>query len=149
MKQVFCWGRYLASLLVLVTLSACGQSNTVADAGPEAVHAAWIAAVRDNGRDGALALLAPMGGNEGVFVDDALGRMQQILHDQSNGVVATGPLHGVDTLPLQDAGQGKIGTSVWRFAKKTWCWETALTPTEAGWKVTSWNQRLQCPAGVQ
>jgi hypothetical protein len=80
------------------------------------------------------------------FVDHALGRMQQILAEQSNGNVHTGTLQGVDVLPLRDAGQGKVGISVWRFDEQTWCWQTELTPSPtAGWQVVGWSQRLDCP----
>jgi hypothetical protein len=144
-KRVFWLVRISLVLLALGALSACGHNNAGADPGPEVAHAAWVYAMRDNSRDAALALVAPMHGNEVVLVDGALQRMQQIRQDQSNGVVATGPLGGVDTLPLTDAGQGKVGISVWRWEQQTWCWETTLTPTEAGWKVTNWKQRLHCP----
>jgi hypothetical protein len=135
-------------LLVLGVVSACGQGDAIADPGPEAVHAAWVAAMRANERDVARDLVASMGGSEAVFVDTALSRMQHILRDQSNGTIATGPLLGVDTLPLQDAGQGKVGTSVWRWEQQTWCWETQLVAEEGRWKVAGWKQRLHCPAGV-
>jgi hypothetical protein len=134
---------------LLILLAACRDVRAVVDPGPEAVHAAWVTAVRANERDAALALVAPMGGNEALFVDGALGRMLEILRDGSNGTIETGALEGVDTLPLTDAGAGKVAISVWRFAAVTWCWETQLTPTDAGWRVTGWKQRLDCPEGVR
>jgi len=139
--------RLLPTILILPLLVACGDAGSSADPGPEAIHTAWVAAVRDNQRAAALALVAPMSGNEAVFVDSALGRMQEILREQSNGSVATGALQGVDTLPLADAGAGKVGISVWRFAAVTWCWETQLAPSAGHWVVVGWKQRLDCPEG--
>jgi hypothetical protein len=149
MKRV-CWDLWVVlAMVTALALSACAEADSVgADPGPEAVHAAWVAAVRQNERDAALALVAPMGGNEIVFVDSVLGRMQEILRDGSNGSVATGTLGGVDTLPLTDAGGGKVGVSVWRFDSVTWCWETQLAPSEGRWAVTNWKQRLDCPEGA-
>jgi hypothetical protein len=141
--------RLLPTLLILPLLVACSDAGSSPDPGPEAVHTAWITAVRENGRDTALALVTPMGGNETVFVDSALGRMQEILRDGSNGTIDTGALQGVDTLPLEEAGGGKVGVSVWRFDSVTWCWETQLVPTNAGWRVTDWKQRLDCPEGTR
>jgi hypothetical protein len=141
--------RLLPTVLILPLLVACGDTGSTVDPGPEAVHTTWITAVRENERETALALVAPMSGNETVFVDSALGRMQEILREQSNGTVATGALQSVDTLPLDDAGVGKVGISVWRFAAVTWCWETQLAPSEGRWAVTGWKQRLQCPEGVE
>jgi hypothetical protein len=136
-------------LLIALALAACSRSATGAGEAPqtpETAHARWVAAVRDNGRQEALALTGGLGDNQALFVDQTLSRMQDIIKRQSNGVIRLGPLQRVDTLTLSDEGAGKVGLSAWRFEQHTFCYQTRLALHNGAWSVTGWGQMLACPS---
>jgi hypothetical protein len=126
----------------MMLLVACGKTATPSET-PEAVHARWIAAVRANDRAAALALMSADAPQRDVLVDQALRTMRDLTTSPSS---PTGALLGVDLLPMEDASQGKRAISVWRFAQKTWCYQTDLRAAGAEWRVVDWGQIAHCPS---
>jgi hypothetical protein len=127
--------------LLLITLVGCGTSTNVIET-PEAIHARWLAAVRNNDRAAALALVSEDVAERATFVDQTLHTMQDLMTSPSS---PTGGLIVIETRPPTDQGQGKRAISVWHFAKKTWCYATDLTANDTGWRVAQWGQVARCP----
>lgn len=55
----------------------------------------------------------------------------------------------VDVRAPIDNGVGKLGVSVWRFAKRPVCYGTSLIASDAGWNVASWGIVVAACTGVQ
>jgi hypothetical protein len=134
------------TLVLALALAACGRDEL--SEGPEAVHAGWVHALRDNDRAALLALAADSEFRE-MTVDQSLATMQDYVR---NGYGATGidggAFQGVDLLPLQDRGRGKVGYSRWRFANLAICYSGELTATPDGWRVAQWGQELESACEV-
>src|SRR5215213_255870 len=117
MQHVMIWS------FLLFILAGCGTTTAVTDT-PEAIHVRWLAAVRNNDRAAALALIHPDMAERAIFVDQTLQTMQNLMTTPSS---PTGALIVIETRTPTDHGQGKRVISVWHFAKKTWCYATDLT----------------------
>ena len=142
--------RRVLLLCLIAVLTACGSQGqaaaptalptpTPAGTSPEAVHAAWVGAMRGNDRDTLRSLAAPME-FQTAFVDDNLTSVQDIISSQKFGA-----LQGVDIQPVTDAENGKIGISVWTFADHTSCYRTTMTNEAGAWKVRNWGTVKRCP----
>jgi len=127
--------------VLLIILVGCGGTTDVTQT-PEAIHVRWLAAVRNNDREAALALVDADMAEREIFVDQTLEAMQDLMTTPSS---PTGALIVIETRPLTDKGQGKRAISVWHFANKTWCYATDMTATRDGWRVTQWGQVARCP----
>jgi hypothetical protein len=128
-------------LLLLIILVGCGTTTAVTET-PEAIHARWLAAVRNNDRAAALALVSEDLAERATFVDQTLQTMQDLMTVPSS---PTGALIVIETRPPADLGQGKRAISVWHFANKTWCYATDMTVNRDGWRVAQWGQVARCP----
>ena len=117
MQQLMVWS------LVLIILAGCGASTNVIET-PEAIHVRWLAAIRNNDRAAALALVSVEMTEREIFVDQTLQTMQDLMTAPSS---PTGGLIVIETRTPIDHSQGKRVISVWHFAKKTWCYATDLT----------------------
>ena len=135
MQQMMVWS------LVLIILAGCGTTTAVTET-PEAIHVRWLAAVRNNDRAAALALIHPDMAERATFVDQTLQTMQDLMTTPTS---PTGALIVIETRTPTDVGQGKRVISVWHFAKKTWCYATDMTESEMGWRVAQWGQIARCP----
>ena len=135
MQQLIVWS------LLLIMLVGCGTTTAVTET-PEAIHARWLAAVRNNDRTAALALVSPDVAERATFVDQTLQTMQDLMTTPSS---PTGALIVIETHPPTDFGQGKRAISVWHFANKTWCYATDLIADDMGWRVAQWGQIARCP----
>jgi hypothetical protein len=133
------------ALIGALQLTACGGGSQAARQSPEAVHQAWVDTLRTNDRQAAQALVTPELARM-RFADWAVNEVPYAIRNQSDGVRQLGPLQGVTTQPLTDVGKGKLGISIWRFARWPLCWQTELTLTAAGWRVVRWGTTNECPA---
>jgi hypothetical protein len=133
--------RWMLIIILLVgTLGGCGRGISTSQTA-EDVHAQWVQAMRQNDRATLLRLAAELQFKES-FVDASLRR----VHDKMMAASSpTGRLQDVDINGVTDDGQQKVGVSVWRFTKRTDCYRTEMTPTDAGWKVSGWGTMLHCP----
>lgn len=132
----------LALLLVLAVLAAgCGTSepDSAAPASADAVHAAWVQAVRAGDTAAAERLADPTLPDPAAFARDAVVRMQDYLTSPAS---PTGELEEVTVEPVVDG----VGRSVWQFALKRWCYRTELVSREGSWFVSRWGQTsVACP----
>jgi hypothetical protein len=128
-------------LVVLIILAGCGTTTNVIET-PEAIHARWLAALRNNDRAAALALISDDVAEPAIFVDQTLHTMQDLMTTPSS---PTGGLIVIETHTPANYGQGKRAISVWHFAKKTWCYATDMTANRNGWRVVAWGQIAHCP----
>jgi hypothetical protein len=127
--------------LLFIVLAGCGSTTNVIET-PEAIHARWLAAVRNNDRVAALALVYIDMAERASFVDQTLLTMQDLMTTPSS---PTGALLKIATRPPTDAGQGKRAISIWHFANKTRCYATDLTMGDTGWRIINWGQVARCP----
>jgi hypothetical protein len=135
MQQMMLWP------LLLIILAGCGTSTNVIET-PEAIHARWLAAIRNNDRVAALALVDADMAERERFANQTLQTVQDLMTSSSS---PTGTLLRIATRPPTDAGQGKRAISVWHFANKTWCYATDLTMGDTGWRIINWGQVTRCP----
>jgi hypothetical protein len=129
--------------LASVLLGGCGGTAATVDGGsasapstattPEQVHRAWVDAIRNNNRAVLLLLTAEMDFKTS-FVDDNLRSVQ----DHLRGTV-DGTLQSIDVRPVTDDSVGKLGVSVWRFAKRPICYGTFMAVSDGVWKVIRWG----------
>jgi hypothetical protein len=126
---------------LLILLAGCGGNTNVIET-PEAIHARWLAALRNNDRAAALALVSEDVVERTTFVDQTLQTMQDLTTTPSS---PTGALIVIETRMPTNYGQDKRAISVWHFAKKTWCYATDMTASDAGWRVAQWGQIARCP----
>lgn len=134
------WNMWPMVLLLTLILAACGGTGAPAaattptpetPATAEAVHQAWVQALRDNDRAAALRLMAP--GIDPAYTDSRLSdRAQMVAGTEMFGAfVELGPLE------LRDVGAGKVGYSTWVFEQRTECYATSLALVDGGaWRVT-------------
>ena len=133
--------RHMATWLTLglmLVLTACGGSDDGAAAAPrsaEQVHAAYLAALRANNREQALALT--IDDQQEIRVDEALRMVQSYMYSKATtGPYATGgDLSDVQVVKIEDRGTATHAWSRWQYARKAVCHETALTQTSQGWRV--------------
>jgi hypothetical protein len=123
-------------LFALAVLTAsCGVTEP--EGGPpasaDAVHAAWVQAVREGDTAVAERLADPTLPDPIAFARDAVARMQDYL---TNPASPTGPLENVSVEPVADGA----GRSVWQFAQKRWCYRAELVSREGRSFVSRWGQ---------
>ena len=135
MQHVMIWS------FLLFILVGCGTTTAVTET-PEAIHVRWLAAIRNNDRAAALALVSVEMTEREIFVYQTLQTMQDLMTAPSS---PTGGLIVIETRTPNDHSQGKRVISVWHFAKKTWCYATDLTASTTGWRVVQWGQIARCP----
>jgi maltose-binding protein MalE len=123
------------------TTTSSGSSNTATT--PEQVHTAWVEAMKANNRDALLSLAADTE-YKTAFVDDNLKSLQDRVRSHKDG-----SLQAVEIRAPTDDGAGRIGVSVWKFAKHTSCYRTELAARGDVWRVTSWGVMYQCPTDVK
>lgn len=124
-------------LLALAVLAAgCGAASgddRTELRSPDAVHQAWVDAIREGDGDAALALVDPELPEREQFAREAVGRMREYLTSPAS---PTGALEGVTVEPVVDG----VGRSVWQFAQKRWCYRTELVSRGERWYVSRWGQ---------
>jgi len=127
--------RLVLLVLALAILTAgCGASDErAAPQSADAVHAAWIAAVREGDQDGALALTDPELPQREQFAREEVRRMQEYLTSPAS---PSGALQNVSVEPISDG----VGRSVWQFANKRWCYRAELVSRGERWYVSRWGQ---------
>lgn len=128
----------LLALLVLalaVVVAGCGATSDSATTSQtvDAVHQAWVAAIREGDTDAALALTDPDLPQRETFAREAVSRMQDYLTSPAS---PTGALQDVTVEPVSDG----IGRSVWQFAQKRWCYRAELISHAERWYVSRWGQ---------
>lgn len=124
----------LLVLALAVLAAGCGTANEGATPqNADAVHAAWIAAIRAGDADAAVALADPELPEPAQFAREAVSRMQDYA---TNPASPTGPLQDVSVEPVSDG----VGRSVWQFAAKRWCYRAELVARGEGWYVSRWGQ---------
>lgn len=134
----------LLALLILALASlvaGCGAADPEpsASASADAVHQAWVQAVRDGDLPAAERLADPTLPDPAAFARDAVTRMQDYL---TTATSPTGPLEDVTVAPVADG----VGRSVWQFAEKRWCYRAELMNREGSWFISRWGQTsVDCP----
>lgn len=133
--------RRTLGLLLVLALTACGGeadgAATVSERA-ESVHDDWVAALRTNNREQALALIADIEFKT-AEVDGAFDMIRREMN-QTGGAGATGgSLPDVQVVRIQDQGNGTQAWSRWTYGGQTLCHRTDLAQTPAGWRVTSFN----------
>jgi hypothetical protein len=109
------------------------MTNTEQPQRPDAVHQAWIAAIREGDEDASLALVDPELPQRDQFAREAVGRMREYLTSPAS---PTGALEDVTVEPVANG----VGRSVWQFAQKRWCYRTELIDRGGRWYVSRWGQ---------
>jgi len=126
----------LIVLALAVVAAGCGVATGHGSAQPQgadAVHEAWVTAVRGGDADVALALTDPELAQREQFAREAVSRMQDY---RTNAASPTGALEDVTVEPVSDG----VGRSVWQFAEKRWCYRAELVSRAASWFVSRWGQ---------
>ncbi len=134
------WWRALPrlGLLLVLALTGCGGRGG-GEQGVEEVHSAFLLALRNNDREGVLALTVD--DQQAQRADAFLGMVQRYMYSTATeGPYATGgTLLDVRVTGIEDRGAGKRGWSAWQYARKTVCHIVDLQQTPAGWRVTDFN----------
>jgi uncharacterized protein YceK len=121
-------------LLALVVLAGCSTTTKMEQPQrPDAVHQAWIAAIRAGDTDAARALTNPDLPERDQFAREAVARMREYLTSPAS---PTGALEGVMVEPVADGA----GRSVWQFAQKRWCYRAELIDRGGRWYISRWGQ---------
>jgi hypothetical protein len=124
----------LLTLAVLTAGCAAASNDSGAELrSPDAVHEAWVAAVREGNGDAALALVDPELAEREPFAREAVSRMREYLTSPAS---PTGALEGVTVERVADG----VGRSVWQFAQKRWCYRAELVSRAERWYVSRWGQ---------
>src|SRR5690606_9817739 len=109
-------------LALAVLASGCGAAtgdDRIELRSPDAVHQAWVGAIREGDGDAALALVDPAVPDRGHVDREAVGRRGECLTSPAS---PTGALEGGSVGPVADG----VGRSVWQFAQKRWCYRAEL-----------------------
>jgi hypothetical protein len=121
-------------LLALVVLAGCSTTtDTEQPERPDAVHQAWITAIRAGNTDAALTLVDPDLPEQDQFAREAVARMREYLTSPAS---PTGALEGITVEPVSDS----VGRSVWQFTQKRWCYRAELIDRGGRWYVSRWGQ---------
>lgn len=128
----------LLALLVLalaVLAAGCGSAGNGSDQprSADAVHQAWVEALRVGDGDAALALTDPEPPQREQFARDEVSRMRDYITSPAS---PTGALESVSVEPVSDG----VGRSVWQFAQKRWCYRAELVSRGERWFVSRWGQ---------
>lgn len=136
-------------------MAGCGGAAGGDQAGADVVHAQWVAALRDNDRQAALAARADSASELiAAEVDQTLRGIQQ---ETASGQIRYyrgedfGDFQQVTALPVRALGAGRVGVSVWSYAGQPMCYRTTLAQTPDGWRVTDWRamQKPECAEEMQ
>ncbi len=139
--------RYIALIgLLVVVLAGCGGTSsqeasspqatpTAAALTPDQVHEQWVDALRGNNRQAAIDLSVP---ELQPYVDRPLSYIQTSL---TSPVLAG--LQNLTINPVSEQGAGRIGRSIWKYTKKTECFQTSLALVKGVWRVANW-ERTPC-----
>lgn len=139
MRKRSCRYSLLVLLCSLISLGACGGSATSAEPAPpalssaDAVHEAWVQAVRDGDTDAAVALTDPQLSQRDLFARDAVNRMQEYMTSPRS---PTGALQDIVVEPVSN----NVGRSAWQFAQKRWCYRAELVSRDDRWYISRWGQ---------
>ena len=103
------------------------------------MHSAFLLALRNNDREGVLALTVD--DQQAPRADAFLRMVQRYMYSTATeGPYATGgKLLDIRVTGIEDRGAGKRGWSAWQYARKTVCHIADLQQTPAGWRVTDFN----------
>ncbi len=133
----------LSGLLLLVLAACAGDGSAAsarsgADVAPQAVeevHAAFLAALRENDREHVLALTVE--DQQALRADEFLQRVQAFMYSTTTeGPHATGGnLSAVQVTAIEQRGAVTHAWSLWQYTRKAVCHETQLTQTPRGWRV--------------
>ena len=151
-----CWHARVCALsgILLLGLTACGGDATASSArtggSAEDVHAAFLAALRENDRTEVLALTVD--DQQALRADEFLQRVQAYRYSTtSEGPHATGGnLSEVRVIGLEARGAVTHGWSRWQYQRTAVCHETKLTQTPQGWRVLAFyvpGDNTQCRIG--
>ena len=127
----------LALLLLALALTAAGcgatSNETAQPQSADAVHQAWVEAVREGDEDAAVALVDPTLPEPALFAREEVNRIQEYLTSPAS---PTGALQNVSIEPVRD-GEGR---SVWQFANKRWCYRAELVSRGDRFYISRWGQ---------
>lgn len=125
----------LLLLALAVLVAGCGaiSNETAQPQSADAVHAAWIAAVREGDAEAAVTLTDPELSQREQFAREEVNRMQEYIASPAS---PTGALQDVLVDPVIDG----VGRSVWQFANKRWCYRAELVSRAEHWYVSRWGQ---------
>ncbi len=134
-------------VISLLLLSACGGNSPGGPSGAagatpssaEAIHEAFLDALRANDREQVLALTVD--DQQAARAETWLRMIQSYMHSTTTeGPHATGgKLSAVEVVKLEDRGAARRGWSRWAYAQKTICHIAELAQTPRGWRVTSFH----------
>lgn len=124
----------LLALLILalaVLAAGCGAAGGGADLpqSADAVHQAWVEALRAGDGDAALALVDPELPQREQFARDEVGRMRDYITSPAS---PTGALESVSVEQVSDG----VGHSIWQFAQKRWCYRAELVSRGGRWFIS-------------
>ena len=146
--KLFLIAPLFGAALLFVSCGGTSPTSSSAPAAPAAVpqtaddaHTRWITAIRAGDRATARSLVGD--DEHAALAEDAIRTMQDYMAAATS---PTGALQDVKLGPATAQGQEQTAVSMWRFAKKTWCYTTRLAGTAEGWAVVGWGQMLRCPA---
>jgi len=138
----------LSLLLVLVgLLAACAptpggggeQGAGVDRSDPAAVNAAWVAALRGNDREAAMALYTDASPDARVFnVANALDGITVYMSIVPGQKKWPGVFERVELRTVQEVGAGREAYSQWVFAKANLCYFAQLAQEKGQWVVIAW-----------
>lgn len=126
----------IAAMVLAIVAAGCGVAAGNSAAPPpsaDAVHQAWVAAVRAGDTDAALALTDPSLPQRESFAREVVSRMRDY---HTSPASPTGALQEVTVEPVRDG----VGQSVWQFAQKRWCYRAELVRRDDRWYVSRWGQ---------
>ena len=123
----------LLALAAIATGCGAARDQTAQPLSADAVHEAWIAAVREGDQEAAVALTDPELAQREQFAREEVNRMQEYITSPAS---PTGALQDVLVEPVSES----VGRSVWQFANKRWCYRAELVSRGERWYVSRWGQ---------
>jgi hypothetical protein len=139
LQQLYERGCTLAKLALLALILYAPSCGAPAPATADAVHQAWIQAIRAGDAATAQQLADPTLPDPAAFAQDAVSRMREYLTSPAS---PTGALQDVTVEAVVDG----VGRSVWQFANKRWCYRAELVSQNNRWYISRWGQTsVACP----